>query len=152
MGKKSDKMNENISIVWFVFVFCFVLFYFIVCLDFFCLFVCFCSQIVLTWVFTRLWSQVKTIYIYIYIYMSLSIIYIFCLHIFCWSFRIAVLILWYSAGIGWCIFHNYFTCTFCPTLGHHQGRIYYKSNITFVCTLLLWKKSVCTVAVCSVYF
>ena len=22
--------------------------------------------------------------------------------------------------------------TFCPTLGHHQGRIYYKSNVTFV--------------------
>ena len=24
--------------------------------------------------------------------------------------------------------------TFCPTLGHHQGRIYYKSDITFVLT------------------
>ena len=23
-------------------------------------------------------------------------------------------------------------CTFCPTLGHHQGRIYYKSDVTFV--------------------
>ena len=22
--------------------------------------------------------------------------------------------------------------TFCPTLGHHQGRIYYKNNVTFV--------------------
>ena len=22
--------------------------------------------------------------------------------------------------------------TFCPTLGHHQGRIYYKSDVTFV--------------------
>ena len=22
--------------------------------------------------------------------------------------------------------------TFCPTLGHHQGRIYYKSHVTFV--------------------
>ena len=22
--------------------------------------------------------------------------------------------------------------TFCPTLGHHQGRIYYKSGVTFV--------------------
>ena len=21
--------------------------------------------------------------------------------------------------------------TFCPTLGHHQGRIYYKSDVTF---------------------
>ena len=44
----------------------------------------------------------------------------------------------------------YFPSTFCLTLGHHQGRIYYKSDITFVCTLLLCKKkSVCTVAVCS---
>ena len=24
--------------------------------------------------------------------------------------------------------------TFCPTLGHHQGRIYYKSDVTFVLT------------------
>ena len=22
--------------------------------------------------------------------------------------------------------------TFCPTLGHHEGRIYYKSDVTFV--------------------
>ena len=40
----------------------------------------------------------------------------------------------------------YFPGTFCPTLGHHQGRIYYKSDITFVCTLLLCKKkSICAV-------
>ena len=46
----------------------------------------------------------------------------------------------------------YFPSSFCPTLGHHQGRIYYKSDVTFVCTLLLCKKkSVCTIAVCSVY-
>ena len=39
------------------------------------------------------------------------------------------------------------------TLGHHQERIYYKSDVTFVFTLLLYKnKSVCAVAVCSVYF
>ena len=25
-----------------------------------------------------------------------------------------------------------FPSTFCPTLGHHQGRIYYKSDVTFV--------------------
>ena len=25
-----------------------------------------------------------------------------------------------------------FPSTFCPTLGHHQGRIYYKSEVTFV--------------------
>ena len=26
----------------------------------------------------------------------------------------------------------YIPSTFCPTLGHHQGRIYYKSDVTFV--------------------
>ena len=47
----------------------------------------------------------------------------------------------------------YIPSTFCPTLGHHQRRIYYKSDVTFVCTLLLCKtKSVWAVAVCSVYF
>ena len=38
----------------------------------------------------------------------------------------------------------HFPSTFCPTLGHHQGKIYYKSDVAFVCTLLLCKKSVCT--------
>ena len=49
---------------------------------------------------------------------------------------------------------SYFSSTFCPTLDHHhQGRMYYKSDATFVCTLLLCKKkSVCTVVLCSVYF
>ena len=28
--------------------------------------------------------------------------------------------------------------TFCPTLGHHQGRIYYKRDVTFVLALYLW--------------
>ena len=33
--------------------------------------------------------------------------------------------------------------TFCPTLGHHQGRIYYKSDVTFVlayynCVVICW--------------
>ena len=40
---------------------------------------------------------------------------------------------------------SYFPSTFYPNLGHHQGRMYYKRYITFVCTLLLRKKSVCTV-------
>ena len=30
------------------------------------------------------------------------------------------------------VFSIYIPCTFCPTLGHHQGRIYYKSDVTFV--------------------
>ena len=39
----------------------------------------------------------------------------------------------------------YFPSTFCPNLGHHQGKIYYKSDVTFVFALLLCKKkSVCT--------
>ena len=47
----------------------------------------------------------------------------------------------------------YLPSTFCPTLGHHQGRIYYKNDVTFVCTLLLcMKKNIWAVAVCSVYF
>ena len=102
------------------------------------------------------------IYIYIYIYIhigsisslihiSLNIIDIFCLHIVCWSFRIAVLIR--SELVDESSIISYFPNSFCLTLGHHQGRIYYKSEVTFVCTLLLCnKKSVCTVAVCSVYF
>ena len=35
----------------------------------------------------------------------------------------------------------YIPSTFCPTLGHHQGRIYYKSDVTFVFALLLCKIS-----------
>ena len=47
----------------------------------------------------------------------------------------------------------YIPSTFCLTLGHHQGRIYYKSDVTFVFKLLLCKKkNVCTVGVSSVYF
>ena len=45
-----------------------------------------------------------------------------------------------------------FPSTFCPTLGHHRRRFYNKSDVTFVCILLLCKKSVYVVAVCSVYF
>ena len=41
--------------------------------------------------------------------------------------------------------------TFCPTLGHHQGRISCKSDATFVFALLLCK-SVFTVGVYSVCF
>ena len=34
---------------------------------------------------------------------------------------------------------SYFPSTFCQTLGHHQGKMYYKSDVTFVCRLLLCK-------------
>ena len=46
-----------------------------------------------------------------------------------------------------------FPITFCPTLGHHQERMYYKSDVTFVCTLLLCKKkSIWGIALYRVYF
>ena len=34
---------------------------------------------------------------------------------------------------------SYFPSTFCPTFDHHQGRMYYKSDVTFGCTLLFFK-------------
>ena len=34
---------------------------------------------------------------------------------------------------------SYFLSSFCPTLGHHQGRMYYKNDVTFLCTLQLCK-------------
>ena len=38
-------------------------------------------------------------------------------------------------GIDWYIFHNcLYPEYFLPDLGHHQGRMYYKCDITFVCT------------------
>ena len=103
----------------------------------------------------------RTIYIYIYfgsisslIQILLNIIDIFCLKIFllilsycCIDFSIQrELIDIFSIIV-------YFPSTFCLTLGHHQGRMYYKSDVTFVCTLLLCKKkTVWAIAVCSVYF
>ena len=56
--------------------------------------------------------------------ISLNIIDISCLHIFFWI-RWRELI--YVLSIVVCI-----PSTFYPTLGHHQGRIYYKSDVTFV--------------------
>ena len=34
---------------------------------------------------------------------------------------------------------NWFPSTFYQILGHHQGCVYCKSNVTFACTLLLCK-------------
>ena len=93
------------------------------------------------------------IYIYIYIYISFNIIDIFCQHIFllihtycCIAFyRIRrELIDVFSIIV-------YIPSTFCPTLGHHQGRIYYKSDETFVFALLQYK-SVFIVGVYSICF
>ena len=98
------------------------------------------------------------IYIYIYIYMYIYIIRIFWQHFFIntnfvehnrhflstyflvdpfelpyWLYTIGREMIDISSMIV------YFPSTFCPTLGHHQGRIYNKSDATFVCTLLLCK-------------
>ena len=66
--------------------------------------------------------------------ISLNIIDILCLHIFFWirsNSRITFIVfggeLIYVLSIVVCI-----PSTFCPTLGKHQGRIYYKSDVTFV--------------------
>ena len=74
------------------------------------------------------------IYIYIYIQNSFNIVDILCLHIFFWIrsnfpyyfYRIRGELI-YALSIVVCI-----PSTFCPTLGHHQGRIYYKRDVTFV--------------------
>ena len=82
-----------------------------------------------------------SLYIYIYLgsisslmQISLNIIDILCLHIFFWihsNSRITFIVfggeLIYVLSIVVCI-----PSTFCPTLGHHQGRIYNKRDITFV--------------------
>ena len=76
------------------------------------------------------------------IHIWLNIIDIFCVHIFFfvnpfklpyWSNDIRRELVDKSSII------SYFPSTFCPTLGHYQGRMYYKSVVTFVSTLLLCK-------------
>ena len=66
--------------------------------------------------------------------ISLNIIDILCLHILFWfrsNSRITFIVfggeLIYVLSIVACI-----PSTFYPTLGHHQGRIYYKSDVAFV--------------------
>ena len=100
---------------------------------------------------------------YIYIHIWLNIIDTFCLHIYLlilsncridlmvfelpnWSYDIR------RESVDKSSIISYLPSTFYPTLGHHLGRMYYKSDVTFVCTLLLCKKSVSTVVLCSVYF
>ena len=101
-----------------------------------------------------------SLYIYIYIYWQNFFIdtYLiehnkhFCLHIF--------LLILSNCRIDFMKFDgklvdkysiiSYFPSTFCPAWGHHQGRKFFTSHVTFVCTLLLCRKSVCTVILCSV--
>ena len=86
------------------------------------------------------------IYVYIYIYIcvcvyfgsislliqiSLNIIDIFCLHIFFWI-RLYCFYHIHQELIYVLSIVVYILSTFCPTLGHHQGRIYYESDATFV--------------------
>ena len=84
-------------------------------------------------------SYISNIYVYLgsissLMQISLNMIDIFCLHIFFWirsNSRITFIVfggkLIYVLSIVVCI-----PSTFCPTLGHHQGSIYYKSDVTFV--------------------
>ena len=80
------------------------------------------------------------IYIYIYIYLVEHYRH-FCLHIFLINpFELP----YGSYDIQQELFDktsmiNYFLSTFSPTLRHHQGKMYYKSYVAFVCTLLLCK-------------
>ena len=97
---------------------------------------------------------VWTSYIYIYIYMNFVEYKRFSVNIFyCWSFHIAVL--FYSIRrelIDIFSLIVYFLSTSCPTLSHHQGKMYYKIDLTFLCMLLLCKKkSIRAVVVCSFY-
>ena len=82
----------------------------------------------------------KHIYIYIYIYIWLNIRNIFAFVFFVNPFKLP----YQSYDIRQELVDkpsiiSYFPSTFCSTLGHHHGRMYYKSDVTFVCTLLLCK-------------
>ena len=68
--------------------------------------------------------------------ISLNIIDILCLHILFWirsNSRITFIV--FGGGGELIKVLSIIVCipsTFCPTLGHHQGRICYKSDVTFV--------------------
>ena len=73
-------------------------------------------------------------YIYIYIQISLNIIDILCLHIFfCIHSNSRITFIVFGGKLIYLLsIVVYIPSTFCPTLGHHQGRIYNKSDVTFV--------------------
>ena len=83
---------------------------------------------------TRIHTYIHT-YIYIYIYANfikhnrhfMSIYFLLDPFEFPYYFYCILGELIYVLSIVACI-----PSTFCPTLGHHQGRIYYKSDVTFV--------------------
>ena len=74
------------------------------------------------------------------IHIWLNIIDIFCLHIFVNTFKL----LYWSYDIRRELVDkpsiiSYFSIASSPTLCHHPGKMYNKSDVTFVCTLLLCK-------------
>ena len=86
-------------------------------------------------------------------HISLNNIDMLGLHIFVYVFPVAELILWYPTGIGWWNSHNYcYPTTFFSILGHHQGCVYCKRNVTFACTLQLCKCLLFILVCCSVLF
>ena len=83
------------------------------------------------------------IYIYIYIYMCVCVCVCVCAnfvehnrHFLSTYFLLYPFVFPYCFYRIWreliYVFFIYIPSTFCPTLGHHQGRIYYKSDVTFV--------------------
>ena len=97
------------------------------------------------------WTNEAQMYIYTYIYIYI--------HLGLMKKNVYI----YIYVLPYCFYHiwreliNVFSlivcipCTFCPTLGHHQGRIYYKSDVTFVFASQLCK-SIFTVGVYSICF
>ena len=83
----------------------------------------------------RFWNP---LYIYIYIWLNIIDIFVYIYFVYpfelpYWSYDIRKELADKPSII------SYFPSVFYPTLGHHQVRIYYKSDVTFVCTLLLRK-------------
>ena len=122
-----------------------------------------CDKIlILKWTINQKYSNRKQItagwviyiYIYIYIYTQISLN---IRHFLSTYFLVDLFILpYYFYRIRWELIDVfsmivYIPSTFYPTLGHHQGRIYFKRDVTFVFALLLCK-SVFTIGVCSICF
>ena len=80
------------------------------------------------------------IYIYIYIYIWLNNRHFLSTYLYVHPFE---LLYWFSdirrELVDKSSIISYFPSTFYPTLGHHRGRVYYRRDVTFVCTLLLCK-------------
>ena len=96
------------------------------------------------------------LYIYIYIYLIKQYRQILSTYLCICPFQLPH---WfYGNGIWWELVDenpitNCFSSTFSPILGHHQGCVYSKSDLTFACTLLLCKYWLfILVCCCSVLF